>query len=62
MRINIMLGTDNDAFQPHQEDEVARILADLAGQIRAQGIRPGQNIVLRDLNGNRVGVADVFKD
>jgi hypothetical protein len=62
MRLNIMLDLDNEAFQPHPKDETERILAELAMRIGQIGIYPGNSIVLRDINGNRVGVADCFKD
>lgn len=62
MRLNIMLSLDNDAFQPHPKDEIERILADLAVKIGQQGIYPDNPIILRDVNGNRVGVADVFSN
>lgn len=61
MRLNIMMSLDNEAFQPHPKDEIERILAQLAKQIGEQGIYPDKSIILFDVNGNRVGVADVFK-
>jgi hypothetical protein len=60
MRLTIILGLDNDAFKPHPKDETERILADLAKQIGQQGIYPDKSIILRDVSGNRVGIADVF--
>lgn len=56
----IEINTDSAAFEDGVEAEVARILEALAGRVRY-----GNNlerIVLRDLNGNRCGVAAVAND
>lgn len=73
MRINLMLnaGSDNDAFgaaygSPEDDGtrqrELARILRSLADDLAAGylPIEPGQSKALLDINGNRVGVADVY--
>lgn len=61
MRLNIMMSLDNEASQPRPKEEVEQLLAALAKQIGEQGFSPETSIVMRDMNGNRVGVADVFK-
>lgn len=62
MRFNFMSRLE----QPSGEDlaiEAARLLTELADHIRAAGtLKLGDAIVLRDAKGNRVGVADVFKE
>jgi hypothetical protein len=63
MRMNIMFGLDHvDTLQ--QNDEARRLLAELSKQIYTESkqLTIGDSFILRDLNGNRVGVADVFKD
>ena len=57
----ITINTDNAAFgEPGAEmcGELARVLHTLANSIQGGGTgRPGKGIALRDLNGNKVGVA-----
>jgi hypothetical protein len=63
MRMNIMFGLDHvDADQ--RNEEVQRLLVALCGSVyKAETpLVVGDTIILRDANGNRVGVADVFKD
>lgn len=55
MRINIQLTTDNAAFDDNAGNEVARIIRDLAVRIEYDGLKEGDEVVLFDLNGNRVG-------
>ncbi len=63
MRINLMFGTDNDAFREDPCAEVSRILKELAADIGSRtDLKHGDAIIVRDANGNRVGVFDVFKD
>lgn len=53
----VEIETDNDAFAEDREEEVARILYALTGQLRS-GIGKGdRSYPLRDLNGNTVGQA-----
>lgn len=63
MRMNIMFGIDHVA---HDEacTESARILRELATKLEEAefALKAGDSYVLRDINGNRVGVADAFKD
>ena len=63
MRLTIILGLDH-AETESKAHEAARILTELAEQIRTKpsGIEVGDMHILRDVNGNRVGVADVFND
>lgn len=56
----LTMSTDNAAFEDgNQAGEIARILTDLADQLRADGSAAfdGGVIRLRDYNGNRVGFA-----
>ena len=52
MKYQIEIETDNAAFNDYQEQEVARILKDLAG--KAEAGYP-LDVPLYDLNGNEVG-------
>lgn len=62
MRLTIICGLDH-AEPETQSFEAARILTELAEKIRtAEQIQVGDSFVLRDVNGNRVGIADIFKD
>jgi hypothetical protein len=60
MRLTVILGLDH--VEPtDQQIEATRILSELAGKIVTQGdIKVGDSFILRDINGNRIGVADVF--
>lgn len=63
MRMNIMFGLDHvEDFD--RNDETLRLLADLSKQIYTESreLKAGDVFILRDINGNRVGVADVFKE
>lgn len=55
-QFTITMKTDNAAFDPNPEMEVVRILRTVADKIEATGL--GEDIVLRDINGNRVGQAE----
>lgn len=59
MRFELHIGVDNAAFEGEdREDEIARILSELAGRIGSDTrLVPEQPIRLRDINGNRVGFA-----
>lgn len=52
--IKIVIKTTNDAFKNFPENEVARILNDLANYLE-RGYEP---ICLLDINGNKVGKVD----
>lgn len=63
MRLNIMFGLDHvEDFD--RNDEALRLLAELSKQIYTESreLKAGDRFVMRDINGNRVGVADVFKE
>ena len=52
---NITIETKNEAFRgPDQASEIARILDNLASDLRTKGL---DDYVLKDLNGNTVGNA-----
>jgi hypothetical protein len=58
--ITITIATDNAAFEDaNLEPEVARILKRLANTIAEQGLDRADGLVLRDLNGNRVGSLEI---
>lgn len=61
MAVKIHFDTDNAAFCEDGDSatrEVERILRDLADDIRACAMRD-QHHILRDLNGNRIGEAEI---
>ena len=60
MKLTIQIQSDNEAFQPRPEPELARILENLAELLQnAPGNEqaPAVEYTLWDLNGNRVGTA-----
>ena len=63
MRMNIMFGLDH-VEQSDKNQEAMRLLAELSKKIYTESVelKAGDMFILRDLNGNRVGVADVFKE
>ena len=63
MRVNIMFGL-NHVEADMREAEAGRLLS-VATEKLSQAdytMQVGDAFVLRDINGNRVGVMDVFKD
>lgn len=61
IRINIMFGLGH-VERDVQHLESVRILDELADKITDKGsLDVGDMFILRDVNGNRIGVADVFK-
>lgn len=53
MKVLIEIDCDNAAFEPDWQDEVSRILKELAYKLRRVGLPEGLN--LHDINGNKVG-------
>lgn len=53
--IIISIDTSNAVFEYDGGREVARILTNLAAKFADRGIEAGQNVSLRDVNGNNVG-------
>ena len=53
--LKLFIETGNAAFSDDSGDELARILETLAARIRNNG--PESYVVLRDINGNKVGEA-----
>ena len=49
--------TVNAAFDNGSTEEIARILRQLAQRLENEGMEAGQEFVLRDANGNKVGSA-----
>jgi hypothetical protein len=62
MRLTVILGLDH--VEPTDKQfEATRLLAELADKLADKGdLAVGDSFVLRDPNGNRVGVADVFEN
>lgn len=62
MRLTVILGLDH-AERDIQHLEAVRILDSLADKITDKGsLDVGDTFILRDENGNRIGVADVFNN
>jgi hypothetical protein len=63
MRMNIMFGLNHVEAQD-REAEAGRLLSVLTEKLALSEttLKEGDAFILRDINGNRVGVADVFKD
>ena len=59
MRLTVICGLDH--IEPeNRTSEAARLLTELAEQIRAYDeVRDKDMLILRDINGNRVGVCDI---
>lgn len=54
--LRVLITTDNAAFEDHPNTELARILVDAAGKVKAATNRTLKDgIALRDVNGNTVG-------
>ena len=63
MRVNIMFGLGH--VEDNEVDyEVIRLLESLAEQLtnKPEPIKAGDVLIIRDINGNRVGVADILED
>lgn len=60
MRLTVMMGLDH--IEPEDRNiEASRVLRDLADKVRTKhDLEAGDTFILRDINGNRIGVADVF--
>ena len=63
MRVNVMFGLDH-AADNERDYESVRLLQSLVETLtkHPEPLRVGDVFILRDVNGNRVGVADVFKE
>jgi hypothetical protein len=64
MRVNVMFGLDH-VEEGQRNDEAFRLLDELSKKIYAkyfEQIKVGDVFILRDINGNRVGVADILED
>lgn len=56
MKYTITINCDNAAFDPEPEIEVSRILKKLADDVVMHDFQT--KIILRDINGNRVGESE----
>lgn len=61
MKLKIEINMDNAAFSPTSGTEVARILRKLADRIEGEDCTPGDVTPCIDLNGNKVGKAQVTR-
>ena len=63
MRVNIMFGLGH-VEESGQNDEAMRLLAELGKKIYTESnqLKAGDVFILRDINGNRVGVADILEN
>ena len=63
MRVNVMFGLRH-VEEDQQNDEAQRLLAELGKKIYTESrqLKAGDVFILRDINGNRVGVMDVLGD
>lgn len=59
-QLNLSIDMGNAAFED-DPGEVARILRDLAMRVE-NGVSDGDEFFLRDINGNKVGKAEVVSD
>lgn len=60
MRLTVIMGLDH-VERDIQHLDAVRILDELADKITDKGsLDVGDSFILRDVNGNRIGVADVF--
>lgn len=53
----VSISTNGAAFEGNTEQEIARILRELAEKIEREGCPDVDNYPLRDTNGNKVGAA-----
>lgn len=63
MRVNIMFGLSH-AAENETDYEAIRLLQSLIEQLtnKPEPIKPGDVLIIRDINDNRVGVADILED
>ena len=62
MRISIEINTENAAFADNENQEIARILQDLANKINhSYPISENEIQSLRDYNGNKIGFFQCHK-
>lgn len=54
-KFTLSINTSNAAFDDYEAHEVARILRELAQRLENNGME--SEIILRDINGNKVGTA-----
>jgi hypothetical protein len=63
MRVNVMFGLSH-AAENETDYEAIRLLQSLIEQLtnKPDPIKAGDALIIRDINGNRVGVADILED
>lgn len=61
MKIHIEINLDNDAFVEDPEGVLADTLMELGQEIVLEGLPINDRLVLKDINGNTVGLAEVWK-
>jgi hypothetical protein len=62
LRFKLIFDMENAAFDPTPEREAARILRELADRVEVSGCGDMSEYVVRDVNGNRVGIASAGVD
>ena len=60
MKLNIEIETDSAAFDDYPRREITRILRELADKTERGIYYDGRDILLYDLNSNKVGFCKVF--
>lgn len=60
MTFRVEIETDNDAFRGSRNRELRRLLRDVCD--RLSELEPGDRLKLRDVNGNRVGFAELTEE
>lgn len=63
MRVNVMFGLSH-VSENERDYETIRLLQSLTEKLtqHSEPLKVGDTFILCDVNGNRVGVADVFKE
>lgn len=61
MKLKLEIKMDNAAFEENAGSEVARILRQIADEVDCRDLLPGEEIRLRDINGNTVGQAKITR-
>ena len=54
-KFEVVFSTDNAAFVAFPDEEISRILREIADRIEVQGMGANEPVRVRDINGNRVG-------
>ena len=58
----ITINTGGEAFKPDPRREVSRILSELSDRVSTEGLTDPCRLVIRDVNGGRVGLLEYRKE